>query len=207
MNLLMLDHLAVSCTRLNDGAAHVENLLGVPLASGGEHPDMGTHNRLLSLGPEVYFEIIAIDPDAKGPDRPRWFNIDNFDGPPRLTNWIMQTPDMNAALAALPSGFGTPISLQRGDLRWKMAIPDSGILPWGGWAPAIIEWEVGCHPAPRLPDENVRLETLRLIHPDAETIAVTLGPLMPRDTALFEVGCTPALIANFRTPDGPATLS
>ena len=48
---LELDHLAVSAASLAEGAAAVEAVLGVTLAPGGVHPHMGTHNRLLSLGP------------------------------------------------------------------------------------------------------------------------------------------------------------
>ena len=42
-------------------------LLGVPMAGGGKHPLMGTHNRLIGLG-DLYLEVISIDPDA--PPRP-----------------------------------------------------------------------------------------------------------------------------------------
>jgi hypothetical protein len=207
MSLLKLDHLAVSCTNLTLGAGQIAKTLGVTLDTGGEHPDMGTHNRLMSLGAEVYFEVIAINPEATAPNRPRWFDIDNFQGPPRLTNWILQTPDMDAALDALPDGFGTPMTLQRGNLRWKMAVPDTGILPWGGWAPAIIEWLDGGHPAPGLPDVGVRLEALRLKHPYAEQIAHVLAPLLPRDTILFQISDTPGLTAIFDTPNGQVTLT
>ncbi len=203
----MLDHLALSCDVLEHGTVHVSKTLGVTPSPGGEHPAMGTHNTLLSLGPDIYFEVIAINPDADGPDRPRWFDIDNFEGAPRLTNWIVQTPDLEAALSKLPNGFGTPMSLQRGDLRWRMAVPDSGILPFGGWAPALIEWQSDLHPAPMLPDRDVRLKSLRLCHPDAEEIASLLAPLMPRDTALFEPSETPQLRARFDTPAGEVVLS
>ncbi len=207
MNLLTLDHLALSCETLAEGTEHVADMLGVALSPGGEHAAMGTHNSLLSLGPSEYFEVISINPDAKEPDRPRWFNIDNFSGAPRLTNWIVQTPDLDAALAQLPDGFGTPMSLERGDLRWRMAVPDSGVLPFGGWAPALIEWQNDLHPAPRLPDRGIRLTALRLCHPDAEEIATLLAPLMPRDTALFEPTETPQLRARFATPTGEVVLT
>lgn len=206
MNLLKLDHIALSAMALDDGRAHVERNLNVTLATRGEHPHMGTHNRLLSLGADIYFEVIAINPDATPPGRPRWFNIDNFAGPPRLTNWILATDDMEAALGALPHGFGTPVSLQRGDFRWRMAVPDTGLLPWGGWAPAIIQWEGDLHPAPGLPDQGIRLQSLRLRHPQAEEMAGLLAPLLPRDTALFEQGETPEMIASFATPHGEKTL-
>ena len=80
--MLELDHLAVSAADLAVGTARIEDLFGVRLAPGGKHPDMGTHNRLLSLGPGLYLEVIAIDAAAPPPDRPRWFDLDNFDGPP-----------------------------------------------------------------------------------------------------------------------------
>jgi len=207
MNLLRLDHLALAAETLDAGRAHVEDALGVELATRGEHPQMATHNHLLSLGPEEYFEVISVNPDAPAPDRPRWFNLDNFDGPPRLTNWILATDDLEAAVAALPEGFGRPIALQRGDFRWSMAVPDNGILPWGGWGPALIQWHGDKHPAPLLPDQGIRLGAFVLHHPDATEIALTLAPLLPRDTVLFEQAETPSLSASFDTPQGRRSLT
>ncbi|NNK78223.1 MAG: VOC family protein [Litoreibacter sp.] len=204
--MLELDHIALACERLETGTAFAEETLGAPLAPGGQHAAMGTHNRLLSLGPELYFEVIAIDPDAPAPDRPRWFALDHFSGPPRLTNWILKTPDMAAALAQLPDGFGEVMHIARGDLRWQMAVPATGVLPWGGWAPALIQWEGDTHPAARLPDQGIRLKSLTLRHPQAVEMAELLAPLMPRDTALFEPAPTPGLRALFETPDGERTL-
>ena len=103
---LALDHIAISAETLEAGADWVEMALGVPLAGGGKHPHMGTHNRLLSLG-DLYLEVIAIDPAAPMPAHPRWFDLDHFAGPPRLTNWICRTSDLDAALAAAPKGTGT----------------------------------------------------------------------------------------------------
>ncbi|MFY0692137.1 MAG: VOC family protein [Paracoccaceae bacterium] len=212
MNLLELDHIALACAALDEGTACVEETLGVPLAPGGKHAAMGTHNRLLSLGPDLYFESIAIDPEAPPPGRPRWFALDQFSGPPRLTNWIVKTPDMAAALAQLrdglgSDGFGEVMHIARGDLRWQMAVPATGVLPWDGWAPALIHWEGAAHPASRLPDQGIRLKSLTLRHPQAVEMAELLAPLMPRDTALFEPAPTPGLQAVFETPDGERTLT
>ena len=44
-----LDHLVVAARTLEEGAAWVEAKLGVPMAGGGKHDLMGTHNRLLRL--------------------------------------------------------------------------------------------------------------------------------------------------------------
>src|SRR5690606_1359383 len=87
------DHLAISARSLAEGAAKVERLLGVGTVPGGRHALMGTHNRLLSLGPTEYLEVIAIDPDAPDPGRPRWFRLDAFAGPPRLSNWVVAVDD------------------------------------------------------------------------------------------------------------------
>jgi len=205
MVTLELDHIAVACTDLARDAPVLSKTLGTPLDIEGAHPDMGTHNRLTGMGPH-YFELIAINPAAQGPGRPRWFNIDHFTGPPRLTNWILRTTDLEAALTTLPDGFGTPISLQRGDLKWRMAVPDNGILPWGGWAPALIEWQGDAHPTQTLPDSGLRLSRLTLHHPDAEQIAATLGPLMPTDTAQFMPADTPKLVAILNGPNGEIRL-
>jgi hypothetical protein len=207
MTRLRLDHLALSAETLEAGRSHVEDTLGVELDTRGEHPHMATHNRLLSVGPDKYFEVIAINPNAPAPDRPRWFNIDNFAGPPRLTNWILATDDLEATLKALPNGFGRPVALERGDFRWSMAIPDDGILPWGGWGPALIQWHGDLHPAPLLPEQNIRMNAPVLRHPLAVDIAAIFAPLLPQDTMLFQEADQPSLSASFDTPLGQRQLS
>ena len=79
-----IDHLVIGAADLASGARHVENLLGVPLSPGGRHGHMGTHNRLLKLGPTSYLEVIAVDPEAAPPGRPRWFGLDRPETVARL---------------------------------------------------------------------------------------------------------------------------
>ena len=203
--MLRLDHLAVACTALAEGVAAVEAALGVPLAPGGEHATMGTHNRLLSLGPQEYLEVIAINPAAPPPGRPRWFDLDRFDGPPRLTNWVAACEDMGAALAMAPEGTGVPMDLQRGDFRWTMAVPDDGRLPFDGCFPALIRWQGAAHPAPRLPDHGIRLTGLTLRHPLADALRAALGALT-RDPRLTVEPGPVALHARFCTPQGDREL-
>lgn len=202
--MLRLDHLAVSCLRLEEGAAAVEAALGLPLAPGGQHPHMATHNRLLSLGPDLYLEVIAADPGQPRPAWPRWFDLDRFDGPPRLTNWICATDDLDAALAAAPAGTGTPVALARGDFRWRMAVPGTGILPFDNRYPALIQWEGAAHPAPRLPDHGARLARLEVAHPDATALRAALSPLT--DARVEVVAGPPALRATIATPQGMRVL-
>ena len=55
-----LDHLAVVARTLEEGCAYVEAVLGAEMSAGGKHVEMGTHNKLLSLGPHVYLEVIVV---------------------------------------------------------------------------------------------------------------------------------------------------
>jgi hypothetical protein len=71
-----LDHLTVTAPTLDAGAHHVRRALGVRVEAGRDHPGMGTHNRLLSPGADSYLEIIAANPAARVPARPRWFGLD-----------------------------------------------------------------------------------------------------------------------------------
>lgn len=200
---LRLDHLAVAAVTLAEGVAAVEDRLGCRLAPGGQHPTMGTHNRLLGLG-DVYLEVIAIDPEAAAPGRPRWFALDRFAGPPRLTNWVVACDDLDAALGQAPAGAGVPMDLARGDFRWRMAVPLDGELPMDGAFPALIEWQGAAHPVDRLPDSGLRLVRLEIAHPRMTELAPVLAGLRDAPLALTE---GPALMrAVLRAPDGSERL-
>jgi len=203
--MLILDHLAVSARTLAEGAKAVEAALGISLAPGGQHPHMATHNRLLSLGPDLYLEVIAADPAQPRPAWPRWFDLDRFTGPPRLTNWIVRCDDITAELALSPPGTGTPISLARGDFRWQMAVPATGILPFDNAFPALIQWEGTAHPAPRLPDPGIRLARLEIVHPDALALRAALHGRLHDPRVTFTPGPL-AMRATFATPHGDRHL-
>ena len=170
---MRLDHLVVSAATLQDGVDHVETALGVGLAAGGVHAHMGTHNRLLNLG-DLYLEVIAIDPDAAPPPWPRWFDLDNLAGAPRLTNWVVATADLDAEVARGPAGLGVATALSRGDLRWRMAIPATGVLPLGDAFPALIEWQGAAHPTRQLGGSDMRLRELVVVTPFADELEAAL---------------------------------
>jgi hypothetical protein len=204
--VLELDHLAVSAETLAEGVEYVEDLLGVKTSPGGQHALMGTHNWLLSLGPSVYLEIIAIDPDAPDPGRVRWFDLDNFAGAPRLTNWIARTDDLVAAGKSAPVGIGTELALSRGDLRWRMLVPDNGKLPFGGAYPALISWDSPHRPAARLPDCGCRMEKLHVLHPKSGDLSGYLGQAVGMASVSVEQTNMVSLTAEIRTPKGTVTL-
>jgi hypothetical protein len=202
--MLRLDHLAVSAGSLAEGVDVVEQALGVTLAPGGVHPLMSTHNRLLGLG-DLYLEVIAIDPLAPAPPHPRWFDLDHFSGRPRLTNWILACDGLDAALATLPQGTGLPVDLARGDLRWRMAVPTDGLLPFDNAHPALIQWQGAAHPAQRLSDLGVRLELLEIATPDAAALTSALGQFADARIKITQ-GPEKSMRAQFTTPHGPRVL-
>lgn len=202
--VLELDHVAVAAKTLNEGRAAVEDALGVALQPGGQHTHFGTHNLLLGLEDGLYLEVIAIDPDAPDLAYPRWFDLDRFEGRPRLTNWICRTNDLAAAVAAMPQA-GQPVALTRGELRWQMAVPATGILPYDNAFPALIEWQSSPHPATRLAASGCRLKWLEVAHPEAEALRAVLGGRL-EDDRLHVVPGDPAMRAAFDTPGGPRIL-
>jgi hypothetical protein len=207
--MMQFDHIAVSGATLAEATAHVETALGVSLQPGGEHAVFHTHNTLLGLADGLYLEAIAINPGAPQPTRARWFDLDRFTGPARLTNWICRCDDMDALLAQLPDlppeGAGRPVDLQRGDLRWRMAVPAGGVLPFDNCWPALIQWQTTQHPAARLTPSGVSLSRLIVSHPRADDLRSALGPCLNDSRVVFDTGPA-ALHARFDTPHGTRSL-
>ncbi|PZR00490.1 MAG: polyphosphate kinase [Cereibacter sphaeroides] len=198
---MQLDHIALSATTLGEGVAHVEAALGVTLAPGGKHAYMSTYNRLLGLG-DVYLEVIAIDPDAPPPGHSRWFDLDNFTGQPRLTNWIMRSDDLDVDVAASPDGAGVPVALSRNDLSWRMAVPATGRLPLQDTFPALMQWNGSVHPVQKLADVGVRLVRLEITTPEADALNAALSGRLDDPRLSIAQGPQKVIRAEFSTPDG-----
>ncbi len=203
---LELDHLAVACRSITEGVASVEGALGVRMSPGGKHAAMGTHNALLSLGPDAYLEVISVDPAASRPDRKRWFNLDNHAGPPQLANWVCRTDDLAAALDAAPEGTGTPMALARGELAWRMAVDETGTLPFDGAMPALIQWDTDAHPCKTLPDVGLRLHSLDVFHPEASGLLEAFPALKTLGSVTVRHGPETRLVAQISTPGGMRVL-
>ena len=202
---MKLDHLAITCADLGAGAVWVEQALGAPLQPGGQHARYGTHNRLLALGPGEYLEVIAPDPTAPRPKHPIWFGLGQA-GAPRLGNWIVQIPDLATALLNAPETAGDMVALERGDLKWRIAVPPDGTLPLGGAYPTLIEWQgTAAHPSARLTDLGVRLTGLDISHPDAAYLSETIGLSLADTRIRFHLGPL-AINATFSTPTGERQL-
>lgn len=210
---LVIDHLVIAARTLEEGASWVESRLGAPPTGGGKHAFMGTHNRLLSLGPEAYIEVIAIDPVAPPPARARWYALDSpamrvrLERRPALIHWVARTSDIVGAAASAGVDVGEIVDAERGDYRWRITIPRDGSLPAAGVFPSLIQWS-GRHPAPTLPESGCRLESLDLGHPGAAALYDSLRGLGLGDGEPVELAdAEPAIVARIRTPGGMAVLA
>jgi hypothetical protein len=203
-----LDHLVVVAPTLDAGAAWVRAALGADLRPGGRHGRMGTHNRLLRLERAAYLEVTSIDPAAPPPGRPRWFGLDHLapDAAPRLAAWAARTDDVAAAAAASPEPLGAVEPMSRGDLRWRLTVPPDGSLPLGGAGPLLIEWDMGPHPAERLPDDGFELVRLTVTHPDHERVGRLLASIGFAGPVGVVAGEAVKLAAHVRTPAGVRCL-
>ena len=183
---LRLDHIAVVAPSLDAGVAWAEARLGLPLDPGGQHPQMGTHNRLLSLGPDLYFEVIAVDPEAPAPPHRRWFDLNTPPAVPRLA-FVLTDPGLRHARAH------DVHALTRGDLAWTYAQARAG-----GLRPGLIDWGDTAPPPARLPDRGLRL--VRLTIPALPDLAPLADPRIAIDAA------AQGIIAEIDTPGGPRLL-
>ena len=220
-----LDHLVVIADSLASGVAWCEQQLGVTPGAGGQHPIMGTHNRLLRIDgpgwPRAYLEIIAIEPGVR-PSRQaplrRWFDMDDTQlmaqvraHGPRLLHWVARTDALRPALAQTQTfGWDRGEALQasrmtpQGLLAWEISVRPDGQRLLDGVLPTLIEWG-SAHPVDAMPEQGVRLRQLRLQHPEHTRLqawaqAVGLGQVQWQ-------GGPPALLATLDTPRGPVLLS
>lgn len=169
-----LDHIVVGASTLEEGADYVEKILGVRVPDGGEHIMMGTHNKVMTLGNGVYLEIIAVNFEMTPPAQPRWFGLDDPNvlaslvHSPRLLTWAVNTSDLTQLTLQSKISVGEIKQAERGDLRWKVALPDDGRLSAAGFFPLCIEWQVDFHPSERMPNLDCRLEGIEIHHPRSE---------------------------------------
>jgi hypothetical protein len=206
-----LDHIIITAPSLAAGVACVRQTLGVAPQKGGEHPHMGTHNCLVKLGEGIYLEVIAINPNAPSPQRPRWFGLDQVrpDDQPRLATWVARTDDIQAAASLSPVPLGSVEHMTRDQLHWNITIPKDGSLPCQGVAPTLIQWPHGTHPTTTLNDLGCSLVGLQGFHPEADRVSamlqaigfdseISLSPLPP--------GAPPSLVARIRSRVGVCQL-
>lgn len=219
-----VDHLVVAATSLAEGVAWCESTLGVTPGPGGEHPLMGTHNRLIKVAsskyPLAYLEIIAINSGAscaRADCAKRWFDLDNSDlqqtlasSGPRLIHFVANMTQAGSGVAALAlQGIdrGPLLEASRmtpsGLLAWKITVRDDGQRLFNGTLPTLIEWGAD-HPAHNMTASGISLQALDVCHPQADLLRAACQAI-----DLSSVGISqgpPSLIATLQTPKGVVQL-
>lgn len=199
-----IDHLVFACANLERGMDEIEQLLGIRPVPGGRHPDFGTHNALLSLGPETYLEVIARDPDSTI-SVPSALAELRDDQNSRLKTWVLRTEDIDQ-LAGIANAAGINIGpVQSGSrdapdgskISWQLT--DHNAMPMGGAIPFLINWGDTPHPASVVPSGG-EIVNLMIEHPEANRVRdmlVVLGmDLEVTQAAEFK------LIARIKANDG-----
>ena len=205
-----IDHLVLGAEDLSSATQALASDFGVPFDAGGEHPVMGTHNRLLRLQADIYLEVIAANPTAL-PQRTRWFSMDDPKTKLRLNQgihplcWVLQVEDIHQARKNCGYDPGEVINMSRGDLEWQITVPKDGGLAEGGLLPVLIQWPGGRNPARRLTPSPVQLTHLEITHPNPSNIE----NILQRLGTLPEINITqgnPTLCFHLNTPKGSFAL-
>lgn len=191
------DHLVVCAKSCAQGVTWVNELSGVTLPLGGQHPLMATHNHLTALSEHSFLEVIAKDPTAPSPDHPRWFALDNsehqanLETKPVLTTWVVAINNLDSALEAAQCvgvDAGVSVELTRGDLHWRLGLRRDGSLACGGVFPILIEWPAHMNPVQQMTDQGMRLDQLMLTHPDADFLRQALRAIGAADLVTVSAG-------------------
>ena len=227
-----IDHLVVAAHTLEQGVQWCEATLGITPEAGGEHSQFGTHNKLFKIAtpahPQAYFEIIAINPGAKGPANPnakRWFDLDNPElraavaQEPRLVHFVAGTDELQAARIALKNigidrGPAMPASRhsRKGVLHWQITVREDGYRLFEGCLPTLIQWgkpddaePLRLHPRNSLPRSRVSLDSIAVSHPSAAKLQAAYAAIGLEGVAIEEGPAN--LSATLKTPKGLVTLN
>ncbi|MFA5122869.1 VOC family protein [Zavarzinia sp.] len=197
-----LDHLIWAAPTLAAGIETLEALSGVRAAVGGRHPGFGTRNALAALGPGLYLEILAPDPEQM---------LEGTLGAlvealpePSLIGWCAEGHDLDALAAGLPAaGLASP-----GRVAMERTRPDGVRLSWsilgiaghgfGALVPFLIDWQDSPHPSATAPG-GLTLVDFGLDCPAPAALGAVLGRL---GVALQPVAAPARLHATIEGPRG-----
>ena len=222
--MAQVDHLVIAASTLEEGVAWCERTLGITPNPGGEHPLMGTHNRLFSIAsaqyPKAYFEIIAINKVAvcaRKQGLKRWFDLENEalkqqlkQSGPQLIHFVASTPravPAMQALAALGIDRGELLEASRmtphGVLSWKITVRADGQRLMNGTLPTLIEWG-DVHPSSNMTDSGITLQSLTASQPDAQALRAAYAAIGLQGVTVSQGPAN--LTATLQTSRGLVTL-
>ena len=204
---LHYDHFLLGCSSLETGIQFIKDKTGVEAVRGGKHPNVGTHNALISLGERVYLEIIAPDPDAKSLIEDYAFLKEMT--APALFMWAAHTDNMDDLLKRIQqagyknSGI-SPGSRQRTDsslLKWRSLSVHTDIKEV---IPFFIEWDQSSkHPSIDSP-KGCSIESFEIEYPEPEKLKKLFTQL--QIDVPVKKGIIPSLRLKINSPKGIVSL-
>jgi hypothetical protein len=202
---LRLDHFICGGRDLDAMMTTFQSLTGVAAGRGGRHPGLGTHNALASLGDDVYFELLAVDPTQRDSlAGTMGGRIDAFEAP-RLFAYMMKGEALERQHEVLTRhGIGADLfdasrtTTDGRTLRWRLLVPHDNAF--GDCVPKFIDWKDTVHPA-TTSAPGCRFESFELGHPEAERLNTLLGELGAGLQA--ERTDRPWMRLRLQTPNGP----
>jgi hypothetical protein len=210
-----IDHIVIGAADLEKATKRIEQFIKADFSSGGKHPLMATHNRLIKLQNSIYMEVISIDPSVTMPQssghKKRWFSLDSQSTKRRLSLapqplcWVAAVDNVEQAVSHCGYNPGKIIEVTRDDLRWRLTVPENGKLSFDGVLPILIEWPNGINPAERMPESNVCLQHLTLFHSNPKKIKGILSKLNILGPINIELG-EPRIQFSFKTASGKSIV-
>ena len=163
-----IDHLILLASSLPTGMEVFARQTGITPKVGGQHPGRGTENALVSLGPDLYIEILA--PIAPAPPSEALHAV----------GWALHSNSLEELIARVRKAGFDPVGPTPGSRR----TPDGQLLEWRTagvqgkgleLAPFVIEWgKATPHPAGTSPG-GCTLAGVTLILPDTTRLGAFLS--------------------------------
>lgn len=205
---MILDHILWAAPDVDAGTDLIGRVAGVVPAGGGAHPGFGTRNQLLSLGDDLFFEVIGPDP-AQAESGKRASAIAALTQS-RMHTFSMRSDDLSrVAAAADAAGIGVrgPVAMSRTRadgvrLEWRILYFDAP--EWGDCLPFVIDWQGSPHPAGTAP-KGCSLAGFEVLHPRADDLARVFGRLGIEVTVSRSP--MPGFVARLATPNGEVVLT
>ena len=205
---LRLDHFIYAGRDLDSMSASFESLTGVAPRRGGRHPGLGTHNALASLGPDIYFELLAVDPEQRAALAGTMGGRIDALPFPRLFAYMLKGQVLERQQAVLSrngidsdlfdASRATPDSRT---LRWRLLVPRAN--PFGDCVPKFIDWLDTAHPA-TTSVSGCTFESFEIGHPDAPRLGALLSELDAEVSV--ERADQPCFRVRMQTPNGKVTF-
>jgi hypothetical protein len=201
-----VDHFVVAIRSLDEGIAAFERLTGVKPVPGGKHPNRGTENALVSLGPSTYLEVVAPQKDAK---------LSPLDAPMRdltdltVIGWAISVSSPEEAHARIVRAGMTPSPITGG----SRVTPAGATLEWQTFglltpqidvAPFFIHWKEGTrHPSTTSP-KGCTLSRIEVQDASAAALTKVLSALGVQ--AVTVTNAPSAIRVSLACPRGTVTL-